>query len=238
MSDFSDRIVIDPDGLRRLAAGMRGASTLLTSTARRLVRRPLPTMPAGVAGMVVETLSRVDAELQDLATGLVRDAGTLLARANQAELGRFERVGWHGRGLQRFELPVGDPDAGSAGGDQTGYAEMWSIELLSDASDSMGSEPTGGESLDVASVFDRDVSADLPGNLLGEFTLTAAAGYDALQLQEPDATDGPGSPGAGGVLGVALQHAVADPSGTGILGCVLVGADIGDLEDDDPGEQT
>lgn len=216
---------------------------MLTSTARALTRRSLPAMPAAVAGVVAETVANVDGELRDLAAGLVGDAGMLLARANRAELGRFERVAWLAPSVHGFDtgdVAALEADAVFSGRDQAHQAEAWSIELLNDAPDSMASDPSGPDSLDVDIVLGPDVSsdADLPSDPLDGFTLTAAAGYDALQLQDRDDVDGPRSPAAGGALRVALQDAVGDPTGTGILGCILVGGDMETVSDDDGSDAT
>ena len=221
-----DRIVVDPDQLRRVAARMRGATVLLSSTGRQLTSRPLPSMPAALASVIAESLHRVNSELQELAAGLTRDAGDLLARATWAEVGQSATGDWPygGSDLLSPDLPVDAHPSAEApvlSEEQLARAEEWSLQVMhEDVNMSLGA--------DDGSAFRHDVVADLSAieregfdSPFGDLTLTADDAPDggtASWLTET--ATGPGR----GALGVVLSELSSDTAGAGILGCIAVGA--------------
>lgn len=160
---MSERIEIDPEGLRLLATKMRGAAAMLSETGRALGTRSSPPMPAQVAALVTEVVTRANSELQDLALELDGEAQAVAARATWAELGGGD-VAWLLPGLYRFRAPADGrlaPDAVlvPVTDDEIMRAERWAIDLL----DGMA-YPIDGSALEAA----RLGAGDAPGaDLLG-----------------------------------------------------------------------
>ena len=224
------RIVVDPQSLRLMASRMRGAATLLSSSGRQLASRPLPAMPGGLAGIVSETVSRASADLHDLATELVRDAGMLYVRATWAEAELTSTSAWS---------PLGDgwPDAAAPGdlaesqpvAAETGIetAEALSLEVVDSSSDAA---TTSGESAapdvsELRSLVAADLAAD-PQRSLGDVALplTALDGAGIDVFGDVADAGGPSVSGAAG-LGNALEQMTDSATGLGVLGCITVGAD-------------
>lgn len=224
---MSDRIVIDPEELRRLAARMRGAALLLSSTGRELASRPLPSMPSAVGALVVESLARVNGEVQDLAAGLVREAGQLLGRATWADIGGGYPGGWPAgpAGIAIETQAELDPTTPVlvASDEQVARAEDWAIDLVS--REEVG--PEGDDAADLRRLLldDSQASEDVPAEPLGELSLAAGeaptvveAGLLAERMPPPAVGEG--------AVGSALSEVAATPTGAGILGCITLGVGI------------
>lgn len=231
---MSERIVIDPEQLRRLASRMKGATLLLSSTTRDLASRALPSMPPSVASLVSDSMARVNAEVQDLAAGLTREAGGLLARATWAELGQGDPAGWMSGGVEaRAAGHGGGPDPVGVlppfSEAQLERAQQWAVDEIAD-DDTLGDV---GES-------DEAELRDLVGRDLTEAQQIVAEDLHQLSyishgmpeigdvLWGPDATS---EAIAEGALGTALDHLSDEPTGIGIIGCIAVGGGL-DLPDE------
>ena len=93
-SGSSDRVIIDPEELRRVANRMRGGAEMLSGAGRHLATRPMPQLPVGLEGHVASILLGANRELQELSLELVQTAGELSGRATQAELGEIDSIAW------------------------------------------------------------------------------------------------------------------------------------------------
>lgn len=220
---MSDRIVIDPDGLRRMAARMRGAALLLSSTRRELASRSLPAMPSAVAALVAESLARVNAEVQDLAAGLVRDAGHLLARATWAEIGGGGPAAWpsHDAGGSSVDTvtAAAPTHVSSLSDEQVTRAEGWAIERVDTAEVALSDDDASALRRIVAEHF-SGAHDDVRPAPLGDLTLT---GSDAPVDDGSVAGPVPSPEAGGGALGNAFTEVASTPAGAGILGCLAVG---------------
>lgn len=227
---MSDRIVIDPEDLRRVATRMRGAALLLSSTGRELASRSLPTMPQAVAALVAESLARVNAEVQDLAAGLVREAGHLLGRATWAEIDGGHSAGWLSpRSGELVFQAAGDVDPAAhlpvGAEEQVARAEAWAVDLVT-ADDPPPADAGVGDASDLRRLLARGFSAPdeaVPPASLGDLTLVAES---APEVVDARALGGalPAPSVGGGALGSALTEVASSPTGAGILGCISVGA--------------
>lgn len=226
------RIVVDPESLRLMASRMRGAATLLSSSGRQLASRPLPAMPAGLASIVSETVTRATADLHDLAAGLVRDSGMLYVRATWAEAELTSASPWTPLGGDGWADAAAPDDlaesqtAASEAGIET--AEAWSLEVVDNSSDAATTSGDSAASDDVSELRSL-VAADLaahPQGPLGGLPLSVSdlrgAGIDVFG-DVVDAGGGRVSAAAG--LGNALEQMTESATGLGVLGCLTVGAD-------------
>lgn len=224
---MTPRIVIDPDGLRRVAGRMRGAASLVSSTGRQLVGRPLPAMPPGVTALVAEVIGRVNMQLQELAVELAHDAGELFGRATWAELGDPPSAGPPWRDVEN----VPESGAGSASvtrdvftDERLTRAQEWSLEVL-DTDDRAG--PTAAESPHLRAQVVGDLE-QLTGEAIdigfGEGLVDVGPLGDPVP--GPWSSHDPTAAGHG-ALGAALNDLSSDPTGVGIMGCIAVGGGMG-----------
>ncbi|MFP5352113.1 MAG: hypothetical protein ACLGIB_06085 [Actinomycetota bacterium] len=238
----SSRIVIDPEGVRRLATRMREGASAFSDSGRRLAQAPTPPMPVGIAARLGQAISEANAALQDLAVDLIEDAAHLEARATWAELGGGADTAWLIPGLRRYAslpsmpaTPVGETAAISE--DRIRGAQRWAIETL----DAM---PDPGSALgdEVGAVIDRGVvdaieafADEMPVTALGGFTLAAAAAPDVAEPWIEGSLDA-GSNAGSGALGSGLRMLFSSPTGWGVAGCALAGGMDGSSGGDDAGD--
>lgn len=220
-----DRIVVDPDDLRRAAVRMRGAALLLSGTGRELGARPLPGMPAGVRGKVTETLRRANAELQDLASELMDEAALLGARARWADLGG-DVIGWLLPGFHRLS-PAGMAGEGPAAllspatSEQLEARSEWTGQVLEGLrphveSDSTAADPFAG----MIAEANADELDEASERALGRLTLAGG-----MALDDVDAWgQGWAAEETQAVTAEGLDEAGLGPTLTGILACMVAGS--------------
>lgn len=224
---MSERIVIDPEELRRLATRMRGAALLLSSTGRELASKPLPSMPSALGALVAESLARVNGEVQDLAAGLVREAGHLLGRATWAEIGGGHPGGWMSApgGIASDAQAELDPTAPVlvASNEQLAHAEVWAVDLVN--RDEVVLEGDDAAELRRLVLDGSPTPEEATVAPLGDLTLAAG---DAPEVVEVGfLAEGLPLPAVGGgAVGSAFTEVASTPTGTGILGCITVGVGI------------
>ena len=222
-----DRVVIDPEELRRVATKMRGGAEMLSSAGRHLATRPQPGLPGELATHVARALQSANRELQELSLELVQTAGELAARATQAELGEVDPVAWlipglHGFG-SLFELRGGATLSPSGRFIDVPQGPAWAEVALRDMS------PLQPALEDI----DLDDFADaLQGSEQGLTEMPPAGAMLDLYAElggEPASDTG----ATRGALGIAFDDADLGPTGLGLMGCLLSGS--ADVSADDAG---
>ena len=212
-----ERVVIQPDELRRVATRMRGGAEVLSSAGRHLATRLQPELPAGLGAHVERVVQDANRELQELSLELIQTAGDLSVRATQAELGDIDPVAWlmptlHGFG-SRLDL------GGAASLPPTGrliegrQGPAWAESVLQDM---FLLEPVPGD-------FDL---GDFAGSLeasLQELSEMPPAGLMLDLFGEPGDGSGAETGAAGGALASALEDGDLGPTGLGLVGCLLTG---------------
>lgn len=230
------RIEIDPQGLRLLATRMRGGAAMLSETGRALGARSSPPMPAQVAALVTEVVTRANADLQDLAIELETEARTLLARATWAELGGGDAVAWLIPGLSRFRSPPGMPLAPDAvlapvTDEEVIRSERWAVDLLdgmrepsdlsTEAAARLGAGVDDAPSavlMEFADGYADELSSRAPGGL------TAGAGFDFEVYDDHGRGSIEPVVGSGwGAVGASLTDAVEGDAALGLVGGLVAG---------------
>ena len=229
------RIVIDPDGVRRLATRMRGGAFIFSNSGRTLAGTVLPPMPASLADHVSEAIREANAALQDLAVELIEDAVHLEARATWAELGGGAETAWLIPGLRRYpSLPTVSAtlvdEVAAVTEEQIRASQEWAVEMLDGMPDSVGAladdhradDHFGKSVVDVIETY----ADEIPIKPLGGFTLVAAAvaemgehgGGARGELGAQSGIDA-----GSGAVGSSLSILFSSPTGWGVAGCLLAG---------------
>lgn len=213
----SDRVVIEPEELRRVATKMHGGAEILSSAGRHIATRPIPDLPGGLESHVAKVVQQANSELQELSLELVQTAGELTARATQAELGEIDSIAWlmpNLRGLVSFD-PRGSamfPSPGRLLGGSRDL-ESWAERTLRDMDAPVRGDEDG---FDLAAFVGEleDPShglGDMPTGVMPE--LSGEHSGDAH----------PQTGAARGSLAVAFDATGLGPTGLGLLGCLLAG---------------
>lgn len=258
MNPSGSRIEIDPEDLRRVATRMRGAALLLSGAGRELAVSELPSMPPGLRALVTEVACRANAELQELATELVKEAATLTARATWAELGGGAEIAWLIPGLRSY--PAGlSPPAGPAAplppvtDEQIRASSEWAMQLLDEMHDSiqlldeqaseLGDEVDDAFGSKVARFAD-EYADEIPVKALGKVTLLAGLALDVYEHRREGVPEAAARGGislgmgaGGGALGVLACEAIFGITGVGLVGCLVAGGVAGGLAGDQLGDE-
>lgn len=237
------RIVIDPDGVRRLATRLRGGASIYSNSGRMLAGPGLPTMSGNLTALVSDAISGANATLQDLAVELIEDALQLEARAAWAELGGGAETAWLIPGLRRYpalpHAPTSPIDEVAAITDeQLRAGQQWAVEMLDGMDDSggaldEGSDPRSDEVFEKLVDVIETYAGEIPVKALGDLTLAAAGKLEAGGHAEEAPFDlgaQPGIDAGGGAIGSVLSLLLSSPTGWGFAGCLVAGGLIGSFE--------
>lgn len=232
-----DRVVVDPEELRQVGARMSGAAAMWSAAGRSLATRSLPAMPSGVEARIVEAIRRANAELQDLASELLHEAGQLSERATWAELGGISSVAWLMPTLSYLpssmlgSSPVTGAWRSGGVGEELFRSERWAQGLLDEMSAAAGSRGDGSVGSDD---FDDDRRALLLGSPLdvgttdeglGAVAMSAGAGLDVYEHEragDREVAD-VGSAAAEGVLALPIPEGAPGVILAGLIGCLSAG---------------
>lgn len=221
-SGSGDRVVIDPDDLRRVASRMRGAAEVLSSAGRHLATRSRPVMSVGLESHVANVVYQANRELQEMALELVQTAGDLSARATQAESGAIDSIAWLIPGLHGLVSPF-DLQTGSVSASGTFFegravrSQEWAETALQGMAGSV--EPSDEAGPDLRDFADDLSAVSFEG--LGEVT-PAGVALD-LYVESTERHEQPDSGAARGALEVAFDQLDLGPTGIGLVGCLLAG---------------
>lgn len=240
MPPRGERVVVDPEELRRVGLEMRRAAAMLSAAGRSLATRPLPIMPSGVETGLSDAIRHANGELQDLASELLQEAAQLFERATRAELGGTSSVAWLLPSLSRLPNPVlgsslsaGASTWGGVGGDELSQSARWAPRLLEEMFGAAGS--FGEETVDPLDRLDDERRAQLLGSVFGDeargedlgvVAMTAGAGLD---VYEQEATSEGRAAGLveGTLQGALAVHVPEGASGAplaGLIGCLRTGS--------------
>ena len=222
-----DRVVIDPEELRRVATKLRGGAEMLSSAGRHLATRSQPELPSELATHVARALQGANRELQELSLEMIQAAGELAARATQAELGDIDPVAWlipgiHGFG-SLFDLRGGTTLSPSGRFTDVPQGPAWAEVALQD----MSPVQPALEHIEL-----DDFADALQGSEQGLAELPPAGAMLDLYAElgrEPESDTG----ATRGALGIAFDDADLGPTGLGLMVCLLSGS--ADASADDAG---
>ncbi len=228
-----DRVVIEPDDLRRVAARMRGGAEVLSSAGRHLVTRSRPLMPAALESHVGNVVHDANRKLQELALELVRTAAELSSRATQAELGGIDRIAWLVPGMHGL-VPLSDHHAGSLDPSGSSFegrsprSQQWAETALQDMAGPV-------EALEEAGPDLRKIAEDLGSTSFPALGEVIPVGVSLDLYVESDAVDEEPYAGATrGALGAVFDELDLGPTGIGLAACLLAGAGGSDSVPTDP----